>query len=206
MHIAVVGSTGRTGLEIVQQALARGHQVRAWARTPEKMELKHPDLRVDAIDILHSDLDAALQDVDAVVVSLGGAQLKDSSTRSQGTQRLVDAMRKQGVSRIVIISSAGVGDSFDQLDAQGQHVVQTIIKEAVEDHGRQEDLVQRSSLAWTILRPGGLSTEPLSPYETDTTGTLRIGRIPRAAVADLALSSLENAESVGKIYTLKTRG
>lgn len=205
MHIAVVGSTGRTGLEIVQQALARQFNVRAWARTPEKMTLTHTNLRVDEIDVLQSDLNAALQDVDAVIVSLGGAQLKDASTRSQGTKRLIDAMQKQGVQRIVIISSAGVGESFNQLDPQGQHVVQTIIKEAVEDHGRQEDLTRQSNLKWTILRPGGLSTEPLTPYDTDTTGTLRIGRIPRAAVADLALSSLENPDSIGKTYTLKTR-
>jgi|SRR5690625_534284 len=203
MKIAVVGSTGRTGFEIVQQALARGHHVRAWARTPEKMATTHPQLQIDTVDILHTDLAPALQDVDAVIVSLGGAQLKDTSTRSTGTQRLVDAMQKQGVDRIVIISSAGVGDSIHQLDEQGQHVVRTIIKEAVEDHGRQEALVQQSDLRWTILRPGGLSAEPLTRYEADTTGTLRISRISRAAVADLALNALEDDQSVGKIYTLR---
>lgn len=203
MKIAVVGSTGRTGFEIVQQALNRGHHVAAWARTPDKMTLTHPNLQTHAIDILVSDLGPALHDLDAVIVSLGGAQLKDSSTRSTGTQRLVDAMRAHNVSRIVIISSAGAGDSIHQLDEQGQHVVRTIIKDAVEDHERQEALVQKSDLKWTIIRPGGLSTDPLGAYETDTTGTLKIGRISRAAVADLALRVLATDESDGKIYTLR---
>lgn len=202
VKLAVVGSTGRTGREVVHQALARGHHVLAWARTPDKLAVDHPQLSTIQVDVLTSDLQPALQDVDAVIVCLGGAQLKDSSTRSQGTQRIVQAMIEHKVPRIVVVSSAGVGDSINQLDEQGKHVVQNIIKEAVEDHGRQEAIVQQSDLQWTILRPGGLSNEALSPYNVDASGQQQIGRIPRASVADLALRSLENSDSVGKIYTL----
>src|SRR5699024_7366992 len=126
----------------------------------------------------------ALEGVDAVIVSLGGAQLKDTSTRSVGTQRLVEAMRQREVPRIIIVSSAGVGDSIHQLDAQGQYVVETIIKEAVEDHGRQEALVQESGLQWTVVRPGGLTTDPLVEYTADHSGEIRISSIPRACVAN----------------------
>lgn len=204
MKIAVVGSTGRTGLEVVNQALTRGHSVRAWARTPAKLALDHPQLQKDTVDVLQTDLTAPLQGVDAVIVCLGGAQLKDGSTRSNGTQRIVDAMEQNNVPRIVIVSSAGVGESIHQLDAQGRHVVQNIINVAVEDHGRQEALVQKSALQWTILRPGGLSNDGLQAYDVDDSGQKTIGRIPRASVADFALNALEDTQTIGKIYTLHT--
>ena len=35
MKLFVIGATGRTGQEIVQQALARGHQVTAFVRSPK---------------------------------------------------------------------------------------------------------------------------------------------------------------------------
>jgi putative NADH-flavin reductase len=37
----VIGATGRTGLEIVQQALARGHHVAAFVRSPESSIRRH---------------------------------------------------------------------------------------------------------------------------------------------------------------------
>lgn len=203
MKIAVVGSTGRTGLEIVTQSLKRGHDVVAWARTPAKMTVEHDRLTTHQVDILHSPLAPALEGVDAVIVSLGGAQLKDTSTRSVGTQRLVEAMRQREVPRIIIVSSAGVGDSIHQLDAQGQYVVETIIKEAVEDHGRQEALVQESGLQWTIVRPGGLTTDPLVEYTADHSGEIRISSIPRACVADFALNALEDDATIERIYALR---
>ena len=38
--LAVFGATGRTGLVLVQQALAKGHSVTAVVRNPEKLQLK----------------------------------------------------------------------------------------------------------------------------------------------------------------------
>lgn len=203
MNIVVVGSTGRTGMEIVSQALERDHQVAAWARTPAKMTIDHPKLTTHQVDILQTPLTPELEGVDAVIVALGGAQLKDTSTRSVGTRRLVEAMQQSGVPRIVIVSSAGVGDSLNQLDAQGQYVVETIIKDAVEDHGRQEDLTKQSELQWTIVRPGGLTTDPFIEYTADPSGTIRISSIPRACVADFTLNALDDDATIEKTYTLR---
>ena len=37
MKIVVFGASGRTGLQVVEQALAAGHQVTAFVRTPSKI-------------------------------------------------------------------------------------------------------------------------------------------------------------------------
>ena len=202
MKIAVVGSTGRTGLEIVQQALDAGHDVRALARTPSKMSLQHARLETREFDILTSSIEDALDGIEAVIVSLGGAELKDSSTRSEGTRRLVAAMRERGVPRIIVVSTAGVGDSFEQLSPRGQEVVRTVIKEAVEDHGRQEKLVRESTLQWTIARPGGLGTGPQGEYKADPTGSILIGGVDRANVAHFTIRALTDASTIGQVFGL----
>ena len=48
MELAVLGATGRSGHQIVQQALDRGHSVRAVVRTPEKLKITHQNLEVSA--------------------------------------------------------------------------------------------------------------------------------------------------------------
>ncbi len=44
MKLFVIGATGRTGREIVQQALARGHHVTAFVRSPEGIGLSNERL------------------------------------------------------------------------------------------------------------------------------------------------------------------
>jgi len=46
MKLFVIGATGRTGREIVQQALARGHDVTAFVRSPESITFRNERLTV----------------------------------------------------------------------------------------------------------------------------------------------------------------
>lgn len=203
MKIAVVGSTGRTGLAFVQQALHAGHDVTALARTPSALSLTHERLRVAQADVLTStDLAAIFEGHDAVVVSLGGAERDDNSTRSEGTKRVLAAMKTANVDRILVVSTAGVGSSFDQLPPGGQHVVKTVIRVAVEDHGRQEEAVIASGLRYTIARPGGLRSDALCAYHADPDNVVMIGSVPRACVADFLVRALEDASSENRIYAL----
>ena len=45
-RILVIGATGGTGGELVSQALAGGMQVTALVRTPARLTIEHPQLRV----------------------------------------------------------------------------------------------------------------------------------------------------------------
>src|ERR1043165_4962993 len=72
MKLFVIGATGRTGQEIVQQALIRGHHVTAFVRSPESIALKNERLNVlkgNATD--ESQLFEAMQNHDAVIPTLG---------------------------------------------------------------------------------------------------------------------------------------
>lgn len=84
-NLVVLGASGRTGRLVVEQALAAGHLVTALVRSPEKLTLRHPKLRVvvgDATD--SSALSRALEGAVAVISTLGsrGLVIADSSRAS----------------------------------------------------------------------------------------------------------------------------
>ena len=208
MKLCVFGSTGRTGRQVVRQALERGHSVIAAARSPEALDIQHAALSVVACDVLQPDtLPAAVAGAEAVIVAIGGSGLGDRETRTAGTVNIIAAMALAGADRILIVSTAGVGDSFSQLSPAGQTFVETVIRNAVADHSGQEARARASGLRWTIGRPGGLSDGPRSAtYEADPTGQLRIGQISRADVAHFLLNAVEDPRTEGHIYALSDPG
>ena len=107
MKILVPGATGTVGRSVVEQALSRGHDVIAVARTPEKLEISHERLTKAAVDILDVDaLTPWLEGVDAVVSTVGvGTANTPTQLYSAGTKNLLAAMGHHGVERLVVISS-----------------------------------------------------------------------------------------------------
>jgi putative NADH-flavin reductase len=72
MKLFVIGATGRTGLEIVHQALARGHHVTAFVRSPESITLRNDRLTVLKGNVMdENQLFNAMQSHDAVLSALG---------------------------------------------------------------------------------------------------------------------------------------
>ena len=204
MRIVVFGATGGTGHQITAQALEAGHEVVACGRSAEHMEMEHERLRKRAVDILEAEaVDAALEGAQAVVVTVGGQSLGEDTTRSEGTSHVIEAMERRGIERLIVVSSAGVGDSISQLSAAGKTFVKTVIREPIKDHGRQEQRVRASDLDWTIARPGGLTDEGRTEdYQADPDGEIRIGQISRADLAHFVVSALEDEQTVHKTYGL----
>src|SRR6266513_2601115 len=80
MKLFVIGATGRTGQEIVQQALARGHQVTAFVRSPENITAKSERLTVLKGNVLdENQLFTAMQNHDAVISTLGPRQVSNQA-------------------------------------------------------------------------------------------------------------------------------
>ena len=72
MGLFVIGATGRTGREVVEQALTRGHQMTAFVCSPEGIKVKNERLAVIEGDAMNEDkLANATQRHDAVVSTLG---------------------------------------------------------------------------------------------------------------------------------------
>ena len=116
MKLIIFGSTGGTGRQIVAQALEQGHEVTAFARSPEKLDQKHEKLKVVQGNVLDfASLERAIQGQDVVLCTLGLPPMDKSNLRANGTKNIIRAMEKTGVKRFICQSSAGVGDSSDTL-------------------------------------------------------------------------------------------
>jgi putative NADH-flavin reductase len=112
MNLFVIGATGRTGREIVEQALARGHDVTAFVRSPESISQRNERLTIvrgNAMD--ENELRGAMQNHDAVVSTLGSRKVfKPSSMLRDSASATARAMNRSGVKRLV-----------DENAAQQQH-------------------------------------------------------------------------------------
>jgi putative NADH-flavin reductase len=181
------------GHQLVVQALEQGHTVTAFARNPAKLELEHANLTVVRGDALDSaSVEKAVDGQDAVLCSLGaGAK---GTIRSEGTRSIVRAMEKAGVSRLVCLSTLGVGDSRANLSFFWKHIIfGLLLRRAYADHVSQEDCVKESRLDWTIVRPGAFTDgNRTGVYRHGFPGTDRTikGKISRADVADFMLKQL----------------
>src|SRR5437588_7680546 len=72
LRLLVIGATGGTGREIVQQALRQGHQVTAFVRNPAKLQIEHVNLQVAKGDVLdYAMVESAMRGQEAMLSALG---------------------------------------------------------------------------------------------------------------------------------------
>ncbi len=199
MKILVIGATGGTGREVVRQALDRGHQVNALARSAAAAAAA---LLLTGADIVEGDardgeaVANALAGCDGVISALGSklSLLHEETLLSTATRVLIDAMQKQGVRRLVCITGIGAGDSHGHGGFLYDHIAQPLLlRSTYDDKDRQEDEIRGSSLDWTIVRPTNLTDGPLTDnirVLTDLTD-FHGGSISRADVARFLITELE---------------
>lgn len=197
MRILVIGATGGTGREVVRQALDRGFQVNALARSAADAGPLIP-----GADVIEGDA----RDGEAVVKALAGcggvisalgtklALFHEETLLSTATRVLIDAMHKQGITRLVCITGIGAGDSHGHGGFLYDHIAQPLLlRSTYQDKDRQEDEIRKSGLDWTIVRPTNLTDGPLTDKVrvlTDMTD-FHGGSISRSDVARFLVTELE---------------
>ena len=186
MKIIIFGSTGTIGRQLVQQALDHGHAVTAFARKPERLEATHANLTRAAGDVLDGGRVAeAIEGHHAILCALGAG--RKGKVRSAGTANIVAAMERNGVRRLVCLSTLGVGDSHQNLNFFWRRVMfGWFLKDAFADHVEQEAAVAQSSLDWTIVRPGAFTGGP-------ATGLYKHGFAATETGLDLKISRADAA-------------
>jgi len=103
---------------------------------------------------------------------------------SRGTRNVIDAMKKHGLRRLVVVSAYGVGETHDKLPLPFRLAYRLFLKEQMEDKERQERMVRDSDLDWVIVQPVGLTnSEPHKDVFASMKGEARRTTIPRRNVA-----------------------
>jgi putative NADH-flavin reductase len=196
MKLFVIGATGRTGREIVEQALTRGHHVTAFVRSPESVTSKNERLTVikgNAMD--GNELFSAMQNHDAVLSTLGPREaFRPSSLLHDSALATTRAMHRSGVKRLVILSAAA------HFPGIPNRIVTFILRNHMRDSLRMEEIVKDSGLDWTIARPPRLTQEEDTAYRSREGAAPKMGfTLARKAVAAFMLDAIEHKKHFQKI-------
>jgi len=150
LRVAVAGGTGFVGGGIASALHAQGESVIVLTHRPEGSSSALPD----AVQVRHAvfgdqrSLAAALEGVDALVISLAFANSPMESIRqgrtfeavdAAGTEQLVEAVVAAGIRRIVYISGAGAAPDASRNWFRAKW--------------RAEIAVRRSGIPFTVIRP-----------------------------------------------------
>lgn len=208
MKIVIFGANGKTGLQILKQALEKGHEVIGFIRTPGSLIMDHPRLKI-AVGNLNEKLKLrdAITGADACISALGGSSLtKRSESFTNGIKSIIEVMEQEGVSRFIYLSSLGAGESRNFMPQPSRFIVaDLLLRVPLADHTENEQRIANSKLNWTIIRPGGLteSTERTDlNFGAETTIIKGSPRISRTNVAAFILKQIEDSSFINKYVWL----
>ena len=150
--ILITGATGYIGRHLVSRLVAQGERPRCLVRNIKRAASILP---AGTLEFVQGDttspasLETAVQGVDTIVhAAFITADQKQSAgnhyqeTNVQGTANLVEAAKKAGVKRIIVISGLGTKPDKPGSYMQGRYLAEKMVKE--------------SGLDWTIIQPSVL--------------------------------------------------
>ena len=105
---------------------------------------------------------------------------------------VVDEMVAHDVKRLIVMSTAGVGDSWKQIPWSSRLLFRTLLRNLFADHRAQEAIVEQSPLDWTVVRAAVLKDDPATGHWT-ATNTGPITRINREDVAAFLVDQLSDS-------------
>jgi len=210
--VALLGATGLAGGFILDRALAEGYDVRALARTPQKLEGYR-----DRITIVEGDardpaaLNALLQGSDVVVSALGpvkadggGAQMLSTTV----TGDLIRLMSRWHIDRYIVVSGAAVVMPGDDRNLTGwlmRQMVLLTLRDTLRDKQAEYQLLADSSVQWTLVRcplidPEPFVRSPVVSLDTPTAFNLRAGEL-----AEFVIEQISSKEFIRKGPFLQSR-
>src|SRR5690348_10599982 len=138
--ILITGSTGFVGRHLVKRLVAAGEQPRCLVRNQQKASQTLPGDKVEVAlgDTTQPDtLEPAMQGVETVVhsafITADIKERRDASYRGvnvDGTRNVVEAAKRAGVKKIVLVSGLGTKPDKPGSYMQGRYLAEQYIKES----------------------------------------------------------------------------
>ncbi|MBE9145034.1 SDR family oxidoreductase [Planktothrix mougeotii] len=201
-YIFVGGASRGVGREVVNCLRNQQKHVKALLRTPDtRPELEGMGVQVvmgDALEI--TTVEQAMlgpEPISAVISTIGGLPKDGERADYLGNKNLIDAAVKAGVRKFILVSSIGSGESVVALPPQALETLKSVL---VEKEKAEQHLI-KSGLTYTIIRPGGLKSEPATGNGVLTENYRVAGLIHRADVGQLVCNCLFSDLANGKILS-----
>ena len=203
LRLVVLGATGGTGLELVKQALERGHWVTAFVRSPDRLRDFRDRIDIKQGDLLNSsELELAIQGHDAVLSGFGPrvpVAKADANLLERFARALTSAIPDAGVRRVIVESAAFLFK--DSIFPPAYLLGRLFFPRTVADASAMERIFTNTDLDWTMVRPPELTDKPYTGKYRVREGHLpRFGlKVSRADVADLMIKLAENHGSIRRV-------
>jgi len=197
MNIVIFGANGRTGAQLVQQALDANHSVTAFVRTPAKLSIKHPNLRIAQGDVLSAlAVATAVEGHDVVLSALSATE---GEQRSIFVSNIIAAMKQHGVKRILAIAGMGVLQANEHVKLFETTQFPEAYRPVSIAHWEACKLLVASGLDWTLVCPPMIPDGPktgsyITKANYHTGGnTITTGDLAHFMVREMADNKFVNA-------------
>lgn len=202
MNVLVVGANGQVGKLLVKQLRdSKEHTVKSMVRREEQAEaFKKLDVEVAVTCLEQSveDIAQAARGCNAIVFTAGSG-------------------RHTGFDKTILIDLDGAVKTIEAAELVG--IKRFIMVSAIQAHRREnwhekklpyyaakyyaDKMLEQSELTYTIIRPGGLLSEP-GTGQISANADIRSGKIPREDVARTIIQSLTEENTYYQSFDLVT--
>ena len=216
MKIMLLGATGRTGIQIIEEAIKRKHEISAIARDPEKLKNYKIEI-IQGSPYDYETVEKAISGCDAVINTLNVSRKSDNPWAqlrapkdmiSKSAINAVKAMETEGIKRFVALSTIGAGRSWETTPGILKFIVTVSnLRFAFQDHGKQEEILENSSTDYTICRAPMLSDEKNNNGAIATPeGEKPADKVlSRNSAAEFFLKIIENNEYIRETVSLSNK-
>ena len=199
--VFLAGASRGLGLEIANVLAQQKIPTIALLRSPESQsKLEALNIQVRFGDAMNqAELVTALngQSIDTVISTIGGTSPEGVRSDFVGNRNLMDAAVNAGVKHFILITSIGSGTSSNAIPASALEALGAVLKEKEQ----AEMHLQQIGLAYTIIRPGGLKSEPATGNGVLTGDSTIGGIVHRADVAELICKCVGNDRTYNQIFS-----
>lgn len=197
MDVVVAGGHGKIALRLLALLAERGDRARGLIRNPDHAaDLEAIGAEPVLADIEQlDDLSPQVTGADAVVFAAGAGPGSGPARKQTvdlgGAVKLIDAAKRAGARRYVIVSSIGAHDPAGGPDSMRPYL---------EAKAQADAAVAASGLDFTIVRPGSLTDDPGTGLVDVSTELGRRGPIARDDVAAVLLACLDMPATIGLTF------
>ncbi|CAM3368161.1 SDR family oxidoreductase [Aequorivita lipolytica] len=191
--VLIAGANGTTGKKIIS-ILKNSNKYEPIAMVRKEDEIsqfKNEGIKTILAD-LENDVSQTTKGIDRVIFAAGSGGKKVKEVDQEGAKKLVDASKKDGIKKFVMLSSMGADNPEEASE----------LKDYLKAKHNADEHLKNSGLEYTIVRPGALNNnEGKGKIELDNKLN-KSGEISRRDVAETLVGSLEDDVAKNKTFEI----